>query len=124
MNNPMKSIHKKLIFLYIFLVIAKIIISYFIKAPTAFSDEYILAKIARGIMHENSFSVHGFLFNKYAPLYPMLLSISYFFTNMNLVYFSMKIINAFLYSLAIFPAYIIAKDFTTKKSTFQKRMFS
>jgi len=117
-DNCMKFTYKKLIFLYILLVLAKILISYFIKAPSAFSDEYIFAKIARSFFYDGSFSVHGFLFNKYTPLYPMLLSVAYFFSNMEITYFVMKVINAFVSSLVVFPAYLIAKDFVSRNKAF------
>ncbi|MBI5872291.1 glycosyltransferase family 39 protein [archaeon] len=111
MNNHIK----KLLLLFIILAIVKSILSYLIPAPSAFSDEYAYAKIAQSLFESGTFSIHDIPSQRYLPLYPILLAISYAFNNMIAVYAVMKIINAFISSLIIFPIFFLAKEFFTEK---------
>ena len=100
-----------LIGLFVTLVLVKTILSSFIPTISIFSDEYLYAKMAQSFFIHGNFFIHGVPTSQYPPLYPMLLSIAYSLSNMKLVYFGMKLINAILSSFIIFPAYLIAKDF-------------
>src|SRR3989344_1467164 len=100
----------KLILIFILLVIAKSLLSSFILAPSEFSDGYIYSKIARSVFFSQEFSVHEISVD-HVPLYPIILSPAYLFQDMNNVYLFMKIINAFISSLIIFPAFFLAKEF-------------
>jgi len=111
----MEKILKKLIFWYLIFVIIKSILSYFVPSPSAFSDEYIYAKMSR----EFFINLDFIDYKRYPPLYPILLSISYLFNDMNLVYMTMKFINAVLSSLIIFPAWLISKEFMNKKNALE-----
>jgi hypothetical protein len=102
---------------FILLFLLKSILSYFILAPSAFSDSYIYAKIGRSVFFTGELSVHG-LSVDHLPLYPIILSLSYVFNDMNNVYLTMKIINAFISSLIIFPAFFLAKEFLSSKKSF------
>ncbi|MFH1593049.1 MAG: glycosyltransferase family 39 protein [Candidatus Woesearchaeota archaeon] len=114
----MRSYIKKLIILYVVLVIVKSVLSYFIPAPSLFSDGYVYAKMARSLLYHGNFFVHGSAINYYPPLYPLILSLAYAFKDMNIVYFFMKFINVIISSLVIFPAWLLGKEFLSKRKTF------
>lgn len=110
----MKKIIKQLIFWYLIFVIVKSLLSYFIPAPSAFSDEYIYTKMARSIFSFFTFDIHGKPSTIFLPLYPFILSLSYIFRDMQVIYLVMKIFNSFLSSLIIFPAWLISKEFMSR----------
>ena len=105
---------KKLIFWYLLFVIVKFILSYFVFAPSAFGDEYIHAKAARSFFYSLNFgdSYNGFWDE---PLYPLTISVSYIFNDMEVVYIVMKLINTVLSSLVIFPTWFLSKEFISKE---------
>jgi len=111
----MKKIIKQLFLWYLIFVIVKSVLSYFILAPTEFNDGYIYAKIARSFFHTLEFSVSGNPIHRYPPIYPIVLSVSYIFNDMTIVYFAMKIINSIVSSLIIFPAWLLSREFFTEK---------
>ncbi|MBI2667378.1 glycosyltransferase family 39 protein [Candidatus Woesearchaeota archaeon] len=113
----MKGVYIKLIIAFTIIFLLKAILSYFILAPSEFADGYIYSKIARGVFFSQELSVHGISID-HLPLYPILLSISYVFNDMNNVYIAMKVINAFISSLIIFPAFFLAKEFLSTKKSF------
>ena len=108
----MKKILKKLLLGYLIFVIIKSILSYFVPSPSAFSDEYIYAKMAREFFLNFDFIDY----KRYPPVYPILLSMSYLFNDMSIVYFIMKFINSLVSSLIIFPAWFISKEFMNEKN--------
>src|SRR3989344_39621 len=107
---------KKLILIFIVLILIKSFLSYLVPSPSIFGDEYTHAKMARSFFYENEISIHGFPSDKDPPFYPMFLSLAYVFKDMTLVYLFMKVINAIFSSLIIFPAYFLAKEFLIKKN--------
>src|SRR3989344_8675345 len=111
----MKKIVKQLCLYFTLFVIIKSILSYFIPADTAFSDNYQYIKLARSFFLDQNFSIHGNLYYSRPPLYPIALSISYLFKDMTYVYLAMKIINAVISSLVIFPAFLLSKEFLSEK---------
>lgn len=110
----MKKIIKQLIIWYLLFVIIKSIIFYFTPAPSAFSDSYIYTKAARSFFHYLSFNVNG-LVSHYPPLYSITISPAFIFNNMQIVYPVIKVINAAISSLIIFPSWLIAKEFLSNK---------
>jgi len=108
----MKKEIKFLVFLYFIIVIVKVIFSSFIPTISIFSDEYLYAKMARSFFYHGEFSIHGIPTSQYLPLYPIFLSVAYLFQDMQLVYLAMKVINAFISSTIIFPAYFLTRAFT------------
>jgi len=114
----MKWSTKRLILLYLGLVIIKSVLSYLIASPGEFSDSYEYMKMARSFFFSQQFLIHGTPSHHYPPLYPMALSLSYIFNNPETVYFVMKIINSILSPLIIFPTYLLAKKFTSSKNSF------
>ena len=113
----MKPLTKKIVLLYLLFVIVKITLSYFIPSISAFSDEYYYAKLARSFFFEQGFSIHGIKVMFYQPLYPIIISLSYIFKDMELVYFAMKAINAIVSTLVIIPSYLLAKEFLDDKKS-------
>jgi len=112
----MKSYTKKLLILFVALIVLKIVLSFFIQAPSVFSDEYVHAKLARSFFFDQTFDIHeGIPAHQQLPLYPVLLSLSFLFQNMTIVFFVMKLLNILILSTAIFPIFWIAKDFLSEK---------
>ncbi|MDD5178595.1 MAG: glycosyltransferase family 39 protein [Candidatus Nanoarchaeia archaeon] len=114
----MKETTKKLLILFGITVLLKIILSIFIKNPVAFSDDYSYMQLARSLFYSNSFTVLGQIVNQYTPLYPLLVSVSYVFKDMNTIFLSMKIINSIISSLMIIPIYLLSKEFLEEKKAF------
>lgn len=112
------KIIKNLIIAFILLILIKTVLSAFILVPTEWSDYYIYSKLARSFLYNFSFNVDNMPTILYPPLYPIFISISYFFKDMNLVYFFMKFINSILSSLIIFPAFLLAKEFLDERKAF------
>ena len=113
----MKKILKKLILYYLIFVVVKGILSYLIPAPSAFSDSYIYMKLARSFFFDSNFVINNIPTTHYLPLYPIVLSFSYFFKQMNIIYPVMKLINVVISSLVIFPAYFLSKEFFNSKKS-------
>jgi len=114
----MKSHTKKLLAVFLTLVLLKIIIATIIPAPAIFSDEYIYSKMAQSFHNNLEFSLHGTPTSQYPPLYPILMSIAYKITeDMTSIYLLMKIINSIISSLIIFPAYYLAREILNKKQS-------
>ena len=114
----MKPIIKKLIIAYLIIVLIKILLAHFISYPTGFWDEYIYSKLARSFYYSHNFNVEQYQSPFYPPLYPIIMSVSYIFTNMKVVYFFMKIINTLISTSLIIPAYLLAKEFLEEKEVF------
>ncbi len=113
----MKKETKIVILAYFIFVLAKFILSYLIPSPSIFSDEYLYSKMARSFFYHGNFLVSNTPVRNYPPLYPILISISYIFKDMTVVYSAMKLINSIVSSLIIFPVYFIAKDFLNHKKS-------
>ncbi len=113
----MKKIVKWLVLYYLIFVIVKAIISYLIPAPSAFSDEYIYAKLARSFFYNFDFTVHNIAANSSNPLYFILLSPAYIFNKMIFIYPVMKFINVLVSSLIIFPSYLLSREFFSSKDS-------
>tara|TARA_Y100000310_G_scaffold339103_1_gene430751 strand:+ start:11590 stop:13305 length:1716 start_codon:yes stop_codon:yes gene_type:complete len=114
----MKPITKKLLWTAFILVVVKLFLVLLIQTPTIFADEYVYAKNAQSFWNEGVFETHGDPDISYPPLYPVLLSITYLFQDMTLVYFFMKFLNVLLTTLVIIPTYLLAKDFVKEKQAY------
>src|SRR3990167_7154988 len=111
----MKNPGKTMLFVILGIIILKLILASSVPAPSAFSDAYIYSKMARSFFILGEFSIHGVSTSLFPPLYPILLSVSYVFKDMVLVYWVMKVINVILSSLIFIPAYLLAKEFFNEK---------
>lgn len=106
---------KKLIGLFLIIVIIKIILTIFITSPSIFADEYVYLKGARSFFTEGSFNIYDGHKSSYPPLYYIIISISYLLKDATLIYLTIKIINALIISAIIFPSYLLAKEFLEQK---------
>ncbi|MBU1203798.1 MAG: glycosyltransferase family 39 protein [Nanoarchaeota archaeon] len=113
----MNAFIKKLLLVFVLVSLVKFLLSLFVPTIMIYSDAYIYAKMARSFFYHGAFLLHGNPLNFYPPLYPILLSISYVFRDMRIVYAFMKLINSFVSSLVIFPAWLLAKEFFSKKKS-------
>lgn len=114
----MKEYTKKIVLLIVLLTIIKIVLSSFIPTISIFSDEYIYAENAQNIHDSGSFESQGVAQKTYPPLYPLVLSVSYLFKDMSIVYFIIKCINAIASSLIVLPVFLLAKEFLNDKRAF------
>ena len=115
----MNKYFRDLVIVFFMIVLAKIIISWFVKSPTVFSDEYFYSKMALSFFEGDFWSrVHGLFSTQYPPFYPLVISLSYVFSNMEIVYFLIKVINAFVSSFVVFAAWLICREFFNDKKSF------
>ncbi len=111
----MKKSVKILLFLFVLLSLAKVLLAFLVVSPTVFADEYLYVKFAQSVAEEGTFALHGNVFTGYPPLYPLLLSVAYVFDDMTWVYRVMQIVNAVLSSLLLFPAFLLLREFFSEK---------
>ncbi len=109
---------KLLLISFVCLIIVKSLLVSLVPAPSMFSDEYEYAKMAQSFWYEHNVNVHDVQSNAYPPLYAIVISISYALNDMRIVYLAMKILNVILTSLAIFPAYLLARKLMDEKTAF------
>ena len=107
----------KLSVIIVVISIFKILLSLAITTPSIYTDEYIYFKNAQSLFQSFDISLHGMATGIYPPLYSIVLSIAFIFNDANLAYFIVKIINAFLSTLIVVPAYLLAKEFADKKKS-------
>lgn len=107
---------KFLLTLFIGLVLVKSLLASLVLAPSMFADEYVYAKTAWSLWENHNLLVDGVAQNSLPPLYSIVLAPAYAFPDMRTAYLAMKIINAIISSLVIFPAYWLAKELMSKKS--------
>jgi hypothetical protein len=94
----------------VFSVVLRIFIVRSVHAPTVFSDELGYEKLAQSIGTTGHLALFGKAGLSYPPLYPALLSpIFALGASAPTAYTVIKIVNALLISLAIFPTYKIAR---------------
>lgn len=114
----------KIIKIYLLLVAVKILVSLFVNAPMGFADSYLYVKMARSIFFDNTFFFDNVQYTLYPPLYAIIIALAYLFSSMKLAFLTIKIINAFVISSSIFPIWLIAKDFLTKKRAIIAAVFA
>ena len=108
------NIQKKLLLSFLVFLIIKSLLSLLISTPTIYTDEYIYLKSAQSFFINHNFMIHNLNVSPYPPLYSIIISISYIFSNAHLAYILTKIINAILSSLIIFPSYFLVKEFLSE----------
>src|SRR3989344_4788126 len=89
---------KFVIILFLLIAAIKIILTFFVTSPTIFADEYFYSKMAQSYFNFREFSIHSEFTKAYPPLYSVI-----------------KIINAVISSMIIFPAYFFANEFLSSK---------
>jgi len=113
----MKKEIRNIILLYTLFVLIKIIFSYFIPSSRGLADDYQYLKMSESFFYHFSLKVHGAFSGQFYPLYPIIISISHIFTNNEIVYLTIKIINVILSSLIIFPSYYLSREFLSEKKS-------
>jgi len=98
---------KNLIWVFLGLTVAKIVLNSFVKSPSSFADAYFYTLSAKALVALE----WGVFFQNYPPLYPLLISWVYLFNDFQLSYFLIKITNSIISSLIIFPAYFLAREY-------------
>lgn len=109
---------KRIIFTFCIFILIKIIISCFIAAPSAFSDEYSYIKMAQSFFEEGTLKINEIFSHTHPPLYPITISPAFIFENNRSSYFFIKIINAVISSLIIFPMFYLSKKVVSEKDAF------
>jgi len=100
---------------FFILVTIKIFLSFYFKSPWIFADESIYAETARNILQGDFYSKIQF-FRGYPPGYSLFLVIAYLLSeNSGNTYQLMLIINSFLTSSIIFPAFFLLKKLCSEK---------
>ena len=114
----MDKLFRLILIAFFLLAGLKIIFTFFVVSPTIFADEYFYTKMAQSYFNFREFSVHGDFFQTYPPLYSVLISAAYYFKDMVNIYTAIKVINATVSSLIIFPVFFLAKELLTEKKAF------
>jgi hypothetical protein len=98
----------------LFLILASAIFlsSLLIPGPFIFGDEAAYFDLARGIALRGEFSGA-----QYNPLYPLLLSPFFYFSNPVITYLIAKAINALAFASICFPLYVIASRLIAERRT-------
>lgn len=112
--------NKEIILLFLiyisFSTIKAIIALFFMKSIQVIPDEFTFTEIAKSIIKYHKLGYYfGHPIGK-ELLYSIFISIAFLFHNMIYSYDMIKIFNAFLSSMIIFPLYFLAKEFLNKKS--------
>jgi hypothetical protein len=81
----------------------------FVHGPFVFMDELGYERMAQSFAHTGHFSLFGKAGLAYSPLYPIVLSPIYALTSLHAAYEWVKVANAVLISLSVFPVYGIAR---------------
>lgn len=108
---------KTLMIIFFISIGIKIAFSWLILTPVAPSDEYRYLKMAESFWHGRGFQVYGMPSHNVPPLYPIIISPAYIFSDMMYVAGAINIINALVSSLIIFPAFLISREFLDERKS-------
>jgi len=114
-NYAEKNPFKTLIILYFLFVTIKIFLTQLYIFPPVSFDSYQYLKMSNSFFHGENFLIDGLPSHKYPPLYPIAISTANIFKDAILINRSILIINSFLSSLIIFPAFLLSKEFFKTK---------
>ena len=93
-------------------------LSYWVHGPFFFLDELGYEQMARSFAHTGHFAIFGKSGLAYSPLYPIVLSPIYALTSSpHFAYEWVKVVNAVLMSLSVFPVYAIARFVLTRRQS-------
>ncbi len=112
----LKRQEKVLIYVFFLIVAIKVLLSFLFLSPWIVVDEYAYAEIAESVFHGRLHIVGTTSFSHPYPTgYSYSIVCTYFLGDMNFVYHAMLVLNVFLSTLIIFPAYLISKTFLSEK---------
>ena len=106
----MKVFPRKVLILFIAILLLKVIISFGVSNPSVLSDEYIYFKLGESIHNEQTFKVNEATDIQYPPLYSLIISPAFFFRDRDIQFKTIQWINALLSSAIIFITYYFAKE--------------
>ncbi len=107
---------KTIIFLFCTILLIKILLIPLVTVPLGYSDSLAYMEQAKVFFDTSSIS-KVLETAKFPPLYAIIISPAYIFQDMTLVFLLIKIINAILSTLIIFPVYFLAREFLEKKKS-------
>ncbi|MHB8370864.1 MAG: ArnT family glycosyltransferase [Leptospirales bacterium] len=81
-----------------------------INGPFTFGDESEYHKLASSIFYYHKFYLH-----EYNPLYPLLIAPTFYFNNLIMQFYAIKLINITVYASIIFPVYLIGNALFSNK---------
>ena len=110
---------KILFSLFLFFITIKLLLIPTISSPHVIFDESILFIQSQLIWHNHTYFTGRWLgfFPQYPPLYPLLISPTAIFSDVTLSFKAILVINSFVSSTAIFPAYYLAKEYLAERET-------
>ncbi|MFH1638657.1 MAG: glycosyltransferase family 39 protein [Candidatus Woesearchaeota archaeon] len=71
--------------------------------------------MARSIIYEGTFFFDNVRYTLYPPVYSLLISPPYLLPSMKAIFLAIKVLNAFIISLSLFPLWLLAREFLTEK---------
>ncbi|GAG01641.1 unnamed protein product, partial [marine sediment metagenome] len=96
---------KILTILFCSFIIIKFFIVQLTVGPTSPGDGYYYMQMARSFLYDHDFLVHGAPSHQYPPIYPILISPAFLFSDMIDVHSTIMLINVIISSTIIFPIY-------------------
>ena len=107
-------------------VLLRFVLSLEVHAPWIFQDEAVYSELARNLGQHGHFAIRQFPgTNGFGPLYPILLAPAWaIFSNPAHAYVAAKLINALLMSLAVVPAYVIARRLMRRRAAVVAAIFA
>jgi hypothetical protein len=117
-TQPARAVFVALIGLTVASVALRCLLAAHVHGPFFFLDELGYEQMARSFAHTGHFSIFGKSGLAYSPLYPVVLSPIYRFTSSpHVAYEWVKVANAVLMSLSVFPVYAIARFVLSRRES-------
>ena len=107
---------KILFYLFLIFTAIKLLLIPTISSPHIIFDESILFIESQLIYHNHTYFTDRWLgFPQYPPLYPLLISPTAIFSDVTQSFKAILVINCFISTTAIFPAYYLAKEYLAER---------
>ncbi|MGQ7884801.1 hypothetical protein [Paenibacillus sp. WC2504] len=90
-------------------VIIRFYLSQLTAAPIVFGDELLWSKLAESFHNQLNTDFRGNYFITQNILYPIIISVAYFFNDSSMIYLTIKLINCFLMSAVVFPIFLLSR---------------
>ena len=113
-NHPWKTI---ILFYFVIIFVKISLLSTLLDTSPVTPDAFVYTQMSRNFIYGNGFQLYGLPTNKYPPLYPIIISPSYLLDNPIFIFQSIRIINAFITTLIIFPSFLLVRKFLNNKNS-------